>query len=894
MSNSKSKIPFWAFDRKSALDQAKSSFSGLSSQESSDRLDKFGPNTLQNDKKTQSNFLLFINQFKNPITLILLFAASLSFFLQDTTNSIIILLIILFSTILGFWQEKSAGDAVNELLNLIKVKTTVLRDGKKGEIFVEEVVMGDIVFLSAGDIIPADGLIIEEDELFVDEATFTGETFPVEKKICVLDKDTPLNKRINSVFMGSHVVSGTGTVLIISTGKNTELGNISEKLSSKIPLTDFEIGIKRFGALLMEITLIMVIFLFAVNVLLNKPFFDSLLFTLALAVGLTPQLLPAIISVNLAKGAKQMAKKKVIVKRLNSIENFGNMTVMCSDKTGTLTEGKVEVDNTLDYLGNNSEMVLKLAKINATLQQGFKNPIDNAISNIELEDFEEYVRVDEIPYDFIRKRLSLLVRLRSEKNINNIITNTNTNTNTNDFNNNFSNNLNNKFSNGLNNINNINDQNIFEKSNILITKGAVIEVLSICSHAVDNEGKIVDISTVIDQINFLYNKLSSEGFRTLAVAYKDFGSASVINRDDESQMIFTGFISLFDPPKEGIKDTIFDLNNLEVELKVITGDNALIAKNMAKKVGMNNNKVITGSDIQNMSDAAFVHNVSKYSVFAEIEPNQKERIILALKSTGNVVGYMGDGINDVSAIHSADVGLSVNTAVDVAKEAADMVLLDKDLEVLIEGIKEGRRTFANTQKYIFMATSANFGNMFSMAGASIFLPFLPLLPKQVLLTNLMTDIPSMTLPSDNVDDEWIKHPRGWDLGFIKKFMIVFGILSSVFDYITFGVLIFLFKASEVEFQTGWFIESVVSATLIVLVIRTRKSFTKSKPSKYLAFFSISIALFVMILPYIQFASILGFKPVPPIFYLVLLSIVVFYIISAEITKRWFYKSLNSS
>ncbi|WP_282956055.1 HAD-IC family P-type ATPase [Methanobrevibacter arboriphilus] len=758
----------------------------------------------------------------------------------------------LFSTILGFWQEKSAGDAVNELLNLIKVKTTVLRDGKKEEIFVEEVVMGDIVFLSAGDIIPADGLIIEEDELFVDEATFTGETFPVEKKICVLDKDTPLNKRINSVFMGSHVVSGTGTVLIISTGKNTELGYISEKLSSKTPLTDFEIGIKRFGALLMEITLIMVIFLFAVNVLLNKPFFDSLLFTLALAVGLTPQLLPAIISVNLAKGAKQMAKKKVIVKRLNSIENFGNMTVMCSDKTGTLTEGKVEVDNTLDYLGNNSEMVLKLAKINATLQQGFKNLIDNAISSIELKNFEEYVRVDEIPYDFIRKRLSLLVRLKSEKNINNII-----NTNTNDFNNNLSNNLNNKFSNSLNSTDNIDNKNIFEKSNILITKGAVIEILSICSHAVDNEGKVVDISTVIDQINALYNKLSSEGFRTLAVAYRDFGSTSVINRNDESQMIFTGFISLFDPPKDGIKDNISDLNNLEVEIKVITGDNALIAKNMAKKVGMNNNEVLTGSDIQNMSDAAFVHNVSKYSVFAEIEPNQKERIILALKSIGKVVGYMGDGINDVSAIHSADVGLSVNTAVDVAKEAADMVLLDKDLEVLIEGIKEGRRTFANTQKYIFMATSANFGNMFSMAGASIFLPFLPLLPKQVLLTNLMTNIPSMALPSDNVDDEWIKHPRGWDLSFIKKFMIVFGILSSVFDYITFGVLIFLFKASEVEFQTGWFIESVVSATLIVLVIRTRKSFTKSKPSKYLAFFSISIALFVMILPYIPFASILG-------------------------------------
>ncbi len=927
MTDSKSKILFWTLNTEEALKKVKSTTNGISSKESLHRFDKFGPNTLENVKKAQSDLLLFLSQFKNPITLILLFAASLSFFLQDTTNSIIILLIILFSTILGFWQEKSAGDAVNELLNLIKVKTTVFRDGKKHEIFVEEVVIGDIVYLSAGDIIPADGLIIDEDELFVDEATFTGETFPVEKKTGVLNEKTPLNKRFNSVFMGSHVVSGTGTILIISTGKNTELGTISEKLSSKSPLTDFEIGIKKFGTLLMEITLIMVIFLFAVNVLLNKPFFDSLLFTLALAVGLTPQLLPAIISVNLAKGAKQMAKKKVIVKRLNSIENFGNMTVMCSDKTGTLTEGKVEVNNTVDYLGNESEMVLILAKINATLQQGFKNPIDIAISNIETKNFGEYVKISEIPYDFIRKRLSILVMKQSE---NNNITN---NSNNNIINNNDNNITNNAFNNDIddkkdykkkyfsydkkdyaeshnslafgdiyskeNNIRNRKNSNEnhtkinFEESNILITKGAVSEILGICTHAIDNEGKIVDISFVIDKINTIYKDLSSEGFRTLAVAYRDFGNISVINHDDESQMIFAGFISLFDPPKEGIKNTISDLNELKVKLKVITGDNALIAKNMAKKVGMNNNNVLTGNDIQNMSDAAFVHNVLKYDVFAEIEPNQKERIILALKSTGKVVGYMGDGINDVSAIHSADVGLSVNTAVDVAKEAADMVLLDKDLEVLIEGIKEGRRTFANTQKYIFMATSANFGNMFSMAGASIFLPFLPLLPKQVLLTNLMTDIPSMTIPSDNVDDDWIKNPRGWDLSFIKKFMLVFGILSSIFDYITFGILIFLFKATEVEFQTGWFIESVVSATLIVLVIRTRKSFTQSRPSKYLAVSSILIALFVMIMPYIPFSSILGFKPVPPIFYLVLLSVVVFYILSAELTKRLFYKYIHS-
>jgi P-type Mg2+ transporter len=887
MTNSRLKIPFWTLKVEDALNKNKSSLSGLSSKEALFRIDEFGINTLNTEKISTSNFKLFLNQFKNPITLILLFAASLSFFLQDTTNSLIIIVIILFSTILGFWQEKSAGDAVNKLLNLVKVTTTVLRDGTKKEIPVEEVVPGDIIFLSAGNIIPADGLIIEEDELFVDEATFTGETFPVEKNVGVFEENIPLNKRKNSVFMGSHVVSGTARVLICVTGKNTELGHISKEIKSKIPLTDFEIGTKRFGSLLMEVTIVMVIFLFGVNTLLHKPILDSLLFTLAIAVGLTPQLLPAIITVNLSRGAKEMANKQVIVKRLNSIENFGNMTIMCSDKTGTLTEGKVTVNNTLDYLGNSSKYVLKLAKINANLQQGFKNPIDEAISNIEMENFGHYLRVDEIPYDFIRKRLSILVKSKDE----NLIVYKDNKDNNNEINSklNSKDNRDNK-NNKDNEINKDNSDN----NNILVTKGSVSKILSICSDAIDIDGKVTPIEDVIDNINDIYRNLSSKGYRTLGLSYRNFGNNSTISHEDEVNMTFAGFISLYDPPKDGIIDTISELKNIQVDLKVITGDNALIAENMSKQVGMTNNKVLTGAEIQKMSDNALNHNVSKYDVFAEIEPNQKEKIILALKKSGKVVGYMGDGINDVSAIHSADVGLSVNTAVDVAKEAADMVLLDKDLGVLIGGIKEGRRTFANTQKYIFMATSANFGNMFSMAGASLFLPFLPLLPKQVLLTNLMTDMPSMTIPYDNVDEEWIKQPRGWDLNFIKKFMIVFGILSSVFDYATFGVLLFLFKASEVEFQTGWFMESVVSATLIVLIIRTKKSFIKSKPSKYLALSSVAVALFIMILPMLPFASILGFKPLPILFYVVLLSIVVFYILAAEMTKRLFYKSLKQA
>lgn len=848
MSDSKITYPFWSLEVNTALDEVNSSLSGLSSEEALNRIDEFGLNTLETGKKTQSKVILFLTQFKNPITLILLFAAILSFFLQDSTNAIIILIIILFSTILGFWQEKTAGDAVNELLNLIQVKSTVLRDGKEETVFVENIVPGDVVFLSAGDIIPADSLIIEEDELFVDEAAFTGETFPVEKKTCVLNKDTSINKRKNSVFMGSHVISGTAKILIMLTGENTEFGHISKNLKSKVPLTDFEIGVKKFGNLLMEVTVVMVIFLFGVNAILGKPLFDSLLFTLAIAVGLTPQLLPAIISVNLSKGAKNMASKDVIVKRLNSIENFGNMTVMCSDKTGTLTEGKVKVNNTIDYLGNESKKVMELAKINSTLQQGFINPIDQAISSIELEGFKEYDRVDEIPYDFIRKRLSLLVKPK--------------------------------------------DSNKNDKNTRLVTKGAVLEILKICSDVIDNEGNIFPISTKIDKIKKIYEDLSSQGYRTLAVSYKDFENVSVVTRDDESGMIFAGFISLFDPPKEGIIETIRDIEDLKIDLKVITGDNALIAKNMAKQVGMGDAEVLTGDQIHKMGDVAFAHNVSKIDVFAEIEPNQKERIILALKKSGKVVGYMGDGINDVSAIHAADVGLSVNTAVDVAKESADIVLLNKNLEVLIEGVKEGRRTFANTQKYIFMATSANFGNMFSMAGASMFLPFLPLLPKQVLLTNLMTDMPSMTIPSDNVDEEWINSPHGWNLSFIKRFMITFGVLSSIFDYVTFAILLLLFKASEVEFQTGWFMESVVSATLIVLVIRTQRSFLKSKPSKYLAIASIAVALFIMILPSLPFASVLGFRPLPLIFYPVLLSIVVLYILFAELTKKWFYKHLG--
>ncbi|NRF38284.1 magnesium-translocating P-type ATPase [Pedobacter foliorum] len=835
---SDSKTNFWTLQPDALLKQLNTTAEGLKETEVAERRKQYGANSLESSGK-KNDVLLFLGQFKSPITIILIIAAGLSYFLDDHVDALIIIIIVCFSSMLGFWQERSAGNAVAQLLAMVRIKATVLRDGKEKDIPVEEIVPGDIILLSAGDVIPADSLILESNELFVDEAAFTGETFPVEKEAAVLAADTALAKRTNSLFMGSHVVSGTAKGIVAGTGMNTEFGHVSLSLKNGSPETEFEHGIKRFGYFLMQITLIMVILIFGVNMFLHKPVLDSLLFTLAIAVGLTPQLLPAIITINLAQGASRMAQKKVIVKRLNSIENFGCIDILCSDKTGTLTEGNVTVNKGLDSDGNESTKVLVLAKVNSALQQGFKNPIDEAISRLDLKDYKEMQRLDEIPYDFIRKRLTLLV------------------------------------SNGT--------------GPQLITKGAVNQIIDVCSQAENIDGKLVPIAEIAAKIEQTYEALSAKGYRTLGVAYKNWDSRGPIHKEDEKDMVFAGFVTLFDPPKPGMSETIKSLNKLGISLKVITGDNALIAKSMSEQVGMKDAIILTGSELRQMSDEAFRHRVLRTDIFAEVEPNQKERIILALKKAKKVVGYMGDGINDASALHAADVGISVNTAVDVAKEAADIVLLDQDLNVLIEGVKEGRRTFANTQKYIFMATSANFGNMFSMAGASMFLSFLPLLPKQILLTNLMTDIPSMAIATDNVDEEWTAKPRKWDIGFIKRFMLFFGILSSVFDYLTFGVLLFFFHAAEKEFQTGWFIESVVSATLIVMVVRTRKSFLQSKPGKYLLWATLAVAAFAIFLPLFPFASLLGFTALPLKFYFAMLGIVALYIFSAELVKQWFYK-----
>jgi len=828
---------FWSRSPEEVLSRLGSSPQGLSSGEARARLREEGPNLLEPSRQ-KGILSLLLNQFRSPIILILAFAASVSFFLHDPTDGIIILSIILVSGLLGFWQEKGAADAVAELLSLVKIKTRVLRDGKPADIDVEELVPGDVVLLSAGSSVPGDCLILESTDLFVDEAVLTGETFPVEKAAGVMPAGTPLKDRKNSLFMGTHVISGEARAVVVLTGRDTEFGKISDRLRLKPAETEFERGVRHFGYLLMEATLVLVLFIFAVNVAFHRPILDSLLFSLALAVGLTPQLLPAIISVNLSHGARRMARSKVIVKVLASIENFGSMNVLCSDKTGTLTQGEVHLASALGPDGLDSPRVMQLGCLNAALETGFSNPIDEALRRECALDVGEFRKLGEIPYDFVRKRLTVLVAGK--------------------------------------------------EGALMVTKGALDKVLEVCTQAEVSEGKTVSLDSVAADIERIFREESGRGFRVLGVAYRHLEGKDSLTREDERDMVFAGLLTFFDPPKPGVRETVHRLEQLGVRIKVITGDNRLVAKRTAEEIGLQDTALLTGSEISSMSEEALLKRVQEVGIFAEIEPNQKERIIQALKKAGSVVGFMGDGINDAPALHAADVGISVEDAVDVAKEAAQIVLLEKDLDVLVQGVVEGRKTFNNTLKYVFMATSANFGNMFSMAGASLFLPFLPMLPGQILLTNLLTDFPEMGIATDEVDQELVERPRRWDIKFIRRFMLVFGPLSSIFDYLTFGVLLWLLHADVRQFRTGWFVESVVSAALIVLVVRTRKPFFRSRPGKFLAVATFLVIMASLSLPFFPLGEVFGFQRLPLTFFPVLLLIVCLYVLGAEATKRIFY------
>ncbi len=837
---------FWTSPIEVNLTALGTSADGLTQVEAERRLLQFGPNRTS-DTRTLTPFRLLLNQFRSPLVLLLLFAMSLSLFLGETTDGVIVLAIVLGSALLGFWQEYRASNAVADLLTIIQTTVPVLRDGKEVELPQDALVVGDVIVLAAGAAVPADCRILRSTDLFVDESTLTGETYPAEKNVGDLPEDTPLAKRSNVLFQGSHVVSGTGRAVVAQTGAETVFGDIAERLRLRPPATEFERGLRHFGGMLIQITLLLVIAIFAINVYLQRPVVDSFLFALALAVGLTPELLPAIVSITLARGAQRMAAAHVIVRRLNSIEDFGSMNVLCSDKTGTLTEGVVKLHAALGVDGNPSDRVLLYAVLNATFESGFPNPIDTALRAQPGLDLTAYVKVDEVPYDFIRKRLSVVVESRAEP--------------------------------------------AAAQRHTMITKGALKNVLEVCVDAEAGTGVAgtVPMADVHAALQERFEAYSEQGYRVLGVAVRDVTGDPIINKDDEQQMTLIGFLLLEDPQKADALAAITELAQLGVQLKIITGDNRLVAGKIARQMGLGRPTVLTGEELRQLSETALLKRVGEVDIFAETEPNQKERILAALRKAGNVVGYMGDGINDASALHAADVGISVESAVDVAKEAADIVLLRRDLLVLAEGVRLGRQTFANTIKYVFITTSANFGNMVSMAGASLFLPFLPLLPKQILLNNFLSDVPSMTIATDTVDREQVDQPRRWDIRFIRNFMLVFGLVSSVFDYLTFGALLYWLKATEQQFQTGWFIESLMTELFIVLVIRTRGRFYRSRPGTLLLTTTFLVAGTTIFLPYTPLGELFGFVPLPVGFVALLLVITGAYLLASELVKGWFFR-----
>lgn len=827
--------PYWCISEEDILSSLNSSVNGLSAAESRHRLSLRGKEEIAN--RERSSWSILASQFNNPIILLLFVSAVLSWLLDDATNAIIILTILGLSGLLSFWQERSAANAVAQLLAAIETTSIVLRDGHQTMVPRREIVSGDLVSLRSGALVPGDCRLIESRELCVDESALTGESFPIEKSTGTLAKDTPLSKRTNCLYLGSHVVSGVAKAVVVNAGKRTEFGRISQKLEDRAPVTGFERGLRNFGKLLLCITFLLVIVVFLAHVWLQTPVVESLLFALALAVGMTPQLLPAITSVVLATGAKSMAKSHVIVKRLLAIENFGGMDILCLDKTGTLTEGKVELQAARDPLGQDSKTVLRMASINAHVEAGFENPIDSAIRRVVPQLPAGVKRLDEVPYDFSRKRLSVLV-----------------------------------MDNG---------------AARMITKGAVKNILEVCTHVEAVDSPPVPIEKMLEKIHSQFAKWSDEGNRVLGLAYRNLEKTE-IEKSDECAMIFSGFLIFSDPPKATIAETMQELGELGIQLKLITGDNRVVASAIGRQVGLNRLHVLTGTEIRGLSAEQLNLRAREVDIFAEIEPSQKEEIVVALKNSNHIVGFLGDGINDAPALHAADVGISVDSAVDVAKEAAQVLLLKSDLSVLAKGVREGRRTLANTLKYVFVSVSANFGYMLSVALASLFLPFLPLLPTQILLINLLADFPAMALSTDSVDSEIVQRPRQWDIRSILIFMLLFGLIGTGFDMLTFAGLIYLFQANEDQFRTTWFMVSIFTGLLIMLAVRTRRPFFRSRPGKLLIVAAAGVATVTALLPYSDFGKVVELvRPTPA-----LLGLVAFisacYAVAMEVGKSIFY------
>jgi P-type Mg2+ transporter len=832
---------FWQLPVSALLEQSASSPEGLSSAEAASRLTRFGPNLIHGERK-KALILQFIAKFKNPLVIILLTASALSAFTGDATSFFIIGAIVLISVTLDFVQEYRAGQAADRLRQSVAVRGQVLRDGKLQEIPLAEMVPGDVALLAAGDLVPCDGRVLEAKDFFVNQALLTGEAFPVEKFPVELPEETEVLAARNTVLMGTSVVSGTAKVLMCRTGQNTELGEIANTLLAKAPPTAFEEGTHRFGLLIMRMTVLLVLFVLLVNAYFHRPWLESFLFAVALAVGLTPELLPMVVSVTLSRGALRMAASKVIVKRLASIHNLGSMDVFCTDKTGTLTEARIHLERHLDPLGRDSRRVLELAYLNSFYETGLKSTLDDAILEHREIDASGWKKIDEVQFDFERRRISVLL------------------------------------DNGM--------------GRLLVVKGAPEDILRL-SESFEADGE--EQARPLDEaarfgIKAQFEALSREGFRVLAIASRQVGMDhphAVVG--DESELVFAGFAAFLDPPKVSAKAALAGLAADRVDVKIITGDNELVTQHIFTELGLTVTGVLTGTEIQQLDDSALAARAEQVNLFCRVAPAQKNRVILALKKRGHVVGYLGDGINDAPSLHSADVGISVDGAVDVAKAAADMILLEQDLGVLHGGVLEGRRTFGNIMKYIMMGTSSNFGNMFSMAGASLFLPFLPMLPVQILLNNLLYDVSELPIPLDRVDDDYLSRPRHWDMKFIRNFMLIIGPVSSVFDFLTFYVMLAVFHAGEALFHTGWFIESMATQVLVIFIIRTRKNPFKSSPTPWLVACSLTVVAVAALLPFTPVGRHLGFVAPPAFFFLILITMLLAYLLAVEGMKRWFFR-----
>jgi Mg2+-importing ATPase len=814
---------------------------GLSSADAHARLRRSGALA---PHRRRTELVLLLRQFSNPITLLLVFATLVSAVLGEATDATIILAIVLLSGLLSFWQEYRASRAVEELLASVHVTVEVWRDGARTFVPSIEIVPGDVVVLGTGDLIPGDSLLLGADQLLVDEAPLTGESYPVEKAPSVLDVATPVASRGNALFLGTHVVRGNATAVVVHTGAETELGRIARELDRRPPATRFERGLAEFGRLLLWVMVVITGLILVANVLLARPIVESFLFSVALAVGLTPQLLPAIVSISLSLGARRMARAKVVVKRLSAIEDLGGMDVLCTDKTGTLTQGQVRLAGALGLDGRPSRRVLEDAHLNAFHHTGFPNPIDDAIMAAEHIDVSSTRRLGELPYDFQRRRLSVHIAQ--------------------------------------------------DGGSVLITKGAVEDVLLACDRAEVGDGTALPLADTGAAVRERFAALSAQGYRVLGVARRALDLDHQVIADDEIGLTFVGFLTFLDPPKPGIARTLRELEALGITLRMVTGDNRLAAAHTARSVGLDCRTVLTGHDIESLDDGELARIATEEGVFAEVDPLQKERIVRALRRSGRDVGFLGDGINDAPALHAADVGISVDTAADVARDAASVVLLEKDLGVLMDGIRLGRQTFANTLKYVFVTTSANFGNMASMAGATLLLPFLPLLPLQILLINFLSDLPATTIATDAVDPEQVRRPGVWDIGLIRSFMVTFGLVSSAFDFLTFGVLRLVFDASPETFRSGWFLESVATELVVMLILRTHRPFFRSRPSTPLLTASSLVALVTLAIPFSPMAEPLGLTAVPTPLLLALGAITAAYVVATELAKRRFHGSWQSS